>query len=388
MWEDSQTDFYLSRFIIECQCVINSNYLPLLAPSLVNAAGVAITTNPADIQNIIYQKLMTPRSTLSLTMNGVNLIPTSLGGGTPDAKSGPQPQRCVFTALTNTSFILTWSCIAHYWVNNTQAAATSATVTNTPGNKVLYNRWSEVQEIDNCNRSTYTRSGKFVIRSDNPEGKIVDEMRNQMAVVGVRPSFLRKSSRYAVDKSGLALEYIVVDHEVFKKPPSPAFEANGEYTESVGRMAPYRLCTATVRLKGSNQTDQMSLVETAVKVVAAKLRLRGGQFVALAGGDEKAGIATLESARLMIKMYDNEVEFTAQAMIGAGATETILGTFNAFSTANTVTPYHEENYQPDYKSRGSANILLHAAAYYDPSLAGTGVNDDGFLTTGKEPGEK
>lgn len=378
LWEDSATDFYLSRFNISCQCVINANYLPLLAPTLVKADGSLVTTNPADIQNVIYQKLMTPRSTLSITMNGVDLIPTSLGGGTPDAKSGPQPQRCVFTTLTNTSFIMTWDCIAHYWVNNKQANANSATVTNQVGNQALYNRWTEVQEIDNCNYSTYTRSGKFMIRSDNPEGNIADELRNQMAIVGVRPSFLRKSSRYGVDKSGLAIEYTVVDKEVFKKPPTPAFEAKGRYTETIGADfgAKHHLL-ATVKLKGDNNTDQMSLIEAAIKVVSAKLALR------LGGG----GITLVEQAILNFELYDNEVEFTAGGWLACDVKRKNGITGFLRGPQNTKTPFSEPTYQPGYLSRGTSNILLHAAAYYDPSLAGVQV-DGGQMTAGKEPGRK
>ena len=365
--EDSQTDFYLSRFNIECQCVINSNYLPLLSPSLVNADGTLVTSNPAAIQNIIYQKLMAPRQTLSMVFNGVDIIPTSLGGGTPDARSGPTPVSCTFTTLTNTTFIMTWSCIAHYWINNTQASAASAVVTNTPGSPVLYNRWTESQDLDGCNYSTYTRTGKFVIRTDNPQGKIADEMRRQMAVVGVRPMFLRKSSRYAVDKSGLAIEYTVVDKEVFKKPPKPAFEAKGTYTETIGSdFGAKRHIMASVKLKGGNDTDQMSLIETAIKVVSGKIALRlGGQ-----------GITLVEQAILNFELYENEVEFTAGGWLACDTQHNAITGFTR-ATQNTATPLHDPSYQPNYLSRGSANITLHAAAYYDPNLAGIIVTDNG-----------
>ncbi len=377
VWEDSGTDFYLSRFNIGCRCVVNSNYLPLLAPSLVKADGTLVTTNPADIQNIIYQKLMTPRSALSLKMNGVDLIPTSVGGGTPDAKSGPHPQRCTFTTLTNTSFIMQWDCIAHYWINNKQTNANAAPVTNQAGNQVLYNRWTEVQDIDDCNRSTYTRTGKFVIRSDNPQGNIADEMRNQMAVVGVRPNFLRKSSRYGVDKSGLAIEYTVVDKEVFKKPPTPAFKAKGRYTETIGAdFGAKRHILASVKLEGDNETDQMALIEAAIRVVSAKIALRlGGQ-----------GLTLVEQAILNFELYDNEVDFTAGGWLACDTNRKNGITGFTRATANTKTPFYDPAYQPPYLSRGTGNILLHAAAYYDPNLVGVIVDDNGQMTAGKEPG--
>lgn len=389
MYEPSNTDFYLSRFDIGVQCVINYNYLPLLMPSLIDGNGNPITTNPADIQNIIYQKLMTPRSSLSMKFNGVDVVPSSVGGGTPDAQNGPQPQSCKFLTMTNQSFILTWHCVAHYWINNLTGAA-SPLATNQAGSPVLYNRWTETQDIDERNFSTRNRSGRFMIRSDNVEGVSADFIRGNLAIVGVPDGFLRKSSQYIVDRSGLGIDYSVTDEEVFKKPPTPAFRASGKYTETTSVNGARRYGQVQLRLQGDKATPQSKLIETAIAVVSKKLAARGSELT-----NKKGGFNILQSAAMAVDMYDNEIELIAQVSI-ACTEATVATSISAFNSVSmTSTPVSDDKYLPPYQDRGTANMFLHAAAYWDPSLKGVptlqrtsspaGPNQ---MPAGKEPGTK
>ncbi len=223
--------------------------------------------------------------------------------------------------------------------------------------------------------TTRTRSGKVVIRSDQVETGVVDGYRSNFATVGVPLGFVRDSSNYTVSPDGLTLSYRIVDKETFKQPPPEAFEAKGHYTESCTKAGGKRYGEAYVQLKGSKLTPQHVLIDTAIIIVSQKLRSRVFPMTlpdALGGGViNKPVWNILESASLKIGLYENTVEFTMRVM-GTSPTSgyNYIGAFGGIGTYTELSD-NVINYVPPYRDRGSANILLNAAAYYDPSLAVT-----------------
>lgn len=391
--DESGTDWYCTEFDIEVQTIINANYVRWLASDLVSA-GASVTENAADIMHVIRSRLLERRKTLSVQFNGVELIPKKTAGrGTVDVQNGPQPQSCTLYELMNNTFLLSYHIKACYWENNDVDPDRTPIVENQTGNGVLYNRWQETVDIDACQFSVSTREGRFVIRSDNADGRIVDSFRNQFAVTGLRPEFNRVSTHYTVDPSGLALQYRIVDREVFKHPPAPAYEAEGEYTETTTHWAAKRIGEVRIRLKGSKTTPQEKLIETAVGVASAKLILGDGRTGAETttlttggGGTTTGGSATftsvgnrfalLEHASITVDMYNNVVEVRMRAWMKPykRRKDNVAGfRFDGMAW----TPGSEPGYgaaPPNYTARGSADILLQAAAYYDPSLATTVLN--------------
>ncbi len=113
--DESDTDWYLTEFNIKAQCVVNKNYLGLLAPDLA-PGGVPVTDNAAAIMAAIRTRLMQHRRRLSFTFNGVELIPQPQQGvpGTVDAQNGPKPQSCQIVQLTNVTFLIVYHIIARY----------------------------------------------------------------------------------------------------------------------------------------------------------------------------------------------------------------------------------------------------------------------------------
>ena len=384
--DEGGVDWFCTKFDVEVQSVLNSNYLSLIAPSLVGT-----TTNPVDIMNVIRSSLLKPRRSLSITFNGVQLIPAqTAGSGLVDVRNGPKPQSCIITQLTNTTFLVTYRIVAHYWENNNLTGSSPA-VSNQSGNNVLYNRWTETVDIDKQNYTRRTREGKFVIRSDNASGVIADQLRNQMAVVGVPQGFLRESASYTVSPDGLAIQYRIVDKEQFKMPPSPAFEPNGEYIETSTYKGVHRYAECRVALKGDKVTNQSDLIEKAVQVASSKL--------AIANSDAPGttDIALLERAVVRVNMYDNEVECVMRAMLkpagGSSGSEMTGdgrkdGVWGFRYDGMAITPFSEQPIAPpNYLNRGTASLLLQAAAYWDPSLGGTQLDPvGGQNTTGLPPG--
>jgi hypothetical protein len=393
------TDWFCTKYDIEVQAVVNSNYWQLLVPDLPDLTNPdqppSFTEGPADIMNVIRYRLLQRRRAFSLKFNGVEMVPQATAvsppssAGTVDVQNGPIPKSCVITALNNTTFLITWHVIAHYWENDTYNAQ-SPLVTNNKGNPVLYNRWTEEVDLDENGFSTRTRSGKLVIRSDNQYRAEVDLFRNQMAVTGVPAGFRRVSSKYTVTPNGLALQYVVVDKEAFKMPPPPSYRAEGEYIESSTNKGARRWGQCRVRLWGSKDTDQGGLVLVAIAVATKKLRINGAD---LSGSGITARFSWLDAGVIMTKLYENEVEVLLRVLMKpAGPSPQqagIVGGVWGLRLQNLAyTPLSDDViYTPPYSCRGTASLLLHAAAYYDPSLKSTVLNRmEGQLTAGLEVG--
>ncbi len=380
------TDYYVTRFTIECQGILNTAYIAEICPDLVIQAGMDFTDNAGDLMNIIRKRLLKPRQDLSITVNGVELIPKITGlPGTVDSQNGPKPQHCTITPLTTKTFLLTYEIQAEYWECPNIQPSSTPIVQNSPGGPVLFNRWSERVEIDGRNFSTRVREGVFAIRSDNSEGKLADELRTQLAVVGVPNGFLRERSDYTVDPSGLRISYRTVDREVYLLPPFPAYEAEGEYIETSTRMGntPSRVGEVRVRLKADRITNRARLLETAIQVAGSKLVNR--EF---ANG---AFLGTLQQAVVKMELYDNDVECRMRALLnpqsdptGKGRKEQTWG-FRLDRIAET--PYPNGPNQPLYFPRGEISILLQAAAYHDPCLQAQLSCETGQMTNGLAPGK-
>lgn len=382
----SGTDWHLTRYEITVQSIINHAYLFALAPDLLG--NKASFSNPSLILNVIGERLREPRKQLSYKINGVEQIPARQVGTNPgshiDAKNGPQPGGLSILQAGNDTFLISYSITAHYWENNVVSG--DGTIVNRSGSAVLFNKWSETVDIDNANYSKRIREGTFAIRSDNKEGVTIDQIRHKMAMVGVPGGFLRESSSYTVQPDGLAMHYRVVDREVFKFPPSPAFEADGEYFESGTQQGGFqKMVEVRVRLKGSKTTDQAQMLQRALSVAVAKATLKSIAGGGLAVGSLSDGIP--QSASIMVKLYENQVEARVRMLIpsGSGRVESLV---MRIGNATTFTPFSDGvKYQPSYFVRGTASgLLLQAAAYYDPSLISEMDPRTGQMTIGVEPG--
>ena len=377
-----------TRFDIQVTTLINKAYLGMLAPDLVG--GGESTQNPAEIMNVVRSRLLTPRGQLSFECDGHQLIPqpqqdpesSSALIGTVDAKNGPQPQSCNITRLTNTTFLMTYRIIAHYHECNSIDADGFPIVTNLAGNHVLFNRWTETVDIDRTNYSTRTRQGKFTMRSDNFEGKLADQLRSQMAVVGVPNNFLRESSNYTISADGLSIAYRLADKEVFRLPPNPSFEASGEYVETSSiEGGPMRRGEIRLKLRGERATNNADLSQTALNIATAK-------FLNL---NRRAAPA---SAMLMLDLYDQTVEVRIAALMDPGFAAGNERTGNDLFARiwgfklDDIWTVPGTAWQPTMRDRGSASWLLMAAAMYDPCLTATIMDKDkGQLTKGFEIGK-
>jgi hypothetical protein len=298
--------------------------------------------------------------------------------------------------LNNVTFLLTYHIIAHYWVSKSDSINKASGVTYLNGNAVLFNRWSESVDIDESNYTTRTRRGKYVIRSDNNLQFTPDDLRGSMGQIGVPEGFKRARSHYRESPDGLGIEYEITDKEVFKQPPFPAFEADGEYAESTTRKGMLRWGQARCKLKGAKDTPQAKLITTAVGVCASKLLINGADTVnrglVAAAAFGQGGFSNLEHAVIVVNMYRNEVECSMKAMMlplaGANGKGRVFGAAGIRFADMVVTPLSPPKKDPPPNTlRGTGRVVLKAAAYYDPSLQKTFIDPaTDQLTAGKVPG--
>lgn len=381
---DSETDWVRQDFAIATETYFTADYLQLLFPDLVGK-----TDNAADIMNVVRSRLMQPRRQLSVKCAGVEVIPQRQVGNTGfvDAKNGPQPQYCNVIQMNDATFIVSWSIKASYWENNETRVDDDPKVRNQPGNNVLSCRWSESQDIDSCLYTTRTRSGRYTIRSDNAARFIVDKFRSQFAVTGVPRGFIRQSSSYKVDPSGLALEFTLIDQQVYKLPPRPAYEASGRYIEQTVNNGGMRYGEVQISLRGSAQSDPGKLVLAALGIASAKLRANGVNLEG-AGPNNPGRIGVLRHCYLTQDLYDNKVDVNMKAMMNqarffvADNDNRALGKYWGWDVTQVVaTPGSDPRAPRDmnYIVRGTAGdpanrMMLQAAAYYDPSLTNTAID--------------
>lgn len=392
--DESGTDWMYLKFDIAVQCVISVDYMRLLLPDL---EGVNNPDSPAAVMSIVRTRLLMQRKKLSVVVNGEELIPRSPNGVNIgiDAKNGPQPKTVDITALNAESFIVTFRVVAHYWVDSRQEYIDD---TLTPpavmGSPVLNNRWTETVQIGKYLESTRTRSGTFIIRSDNDDNIVADQIRSQMAVLGLPDGFMRESATYTQSADGLSIKYDIVDKEYFKPPPKGAYEATGQLVINTGRLGAITTGEVRLTLRGTSSdffTPQSKLVLAAVSIASQKLYVTGAQTLGEAGLKGR-GFAQLERASIIIDMYQNMVTVVIAARLQKGKKRTAgvvdLGSAAFMQQAFlTKTPGSEGAIRPRpvYLDRGTAGILLQAAAYYDPSLrnqvltAGKAFIDNPFI---------
>lgn len=380
LYEESRTDWYVTQFDIRIQCMLNMSYLNVnTTPGGVGIIRPVNLTKPANIVNLLWTMLMTPRKKLSYNVDGVEMIPQSqanLTGGV-DAMNGPQPQHCNIMQLTPTSFILDYHIIAHYWVNNKGDGSTG----NLKGNNVLYNRWSEQIMMDETMHTTRIRQGTMRIRSDNTSQITPDDLRSDMVVLSIPYKFVRAQSQYAISPDGLTLGYKIVDREVFKLPPTPAFKAEGYFLELGTKPgAVYREGIVNVRLYGAPNIPQSQLYVAAWTIAAQKMSAnlgapqKGVYDNPQADGTTKEvafpqlKIPLLSSVQRKIWLYENIVEVEARALLNFSTARIAGAPIGQGPLTETPGSDDVAKIPPPYTDRGAAGLFLRAAAYWDPSV--------------------
>lgn len=367
VYDDSQTDRAYTRFDLSIQTLININYLSLYGITVANLQSyyntMATTFSAGQIQRYIRQRLLQPRKLLSVRIAGTEMIPNNTvtgQKGTVDAKNGPQPIDCKVIQLHDVTFLVVFTLVAHYWEQDPSNNSIPAKMSPDP---VLYNRYTATQEIDDRNFVTRSRTGKFIIRSDNQTGTPVDELIGKTAFLAPSKGFLRTSSSYTVSPDGLGISYAYVDKQQYRMPPKPAFKAQASVRQVSSLQNGYlRNIEARVRLEGDCKTDQGVLMTTALLIAMNRLAMGGV-------GKGIGHIGIVSAIQLHAELYDNVVEVVAGGINVPTKERKVKAAVGGWEFDDIVqVPNYDPNYVPNFRQLGWVPPLLQAASYHDPSL--------------------
>ena len=374
VYDESNTDLMYTRIEAMVQCIVNKEFISIIDSSITADSPII------NIMRAMRFKLLEPRKTLEVIINGRDLVPTKAGVvGTVDARNGPKPKSCTITQMSDHSFLVTYHIEGHYWENYSSIRA-AETGTNRKGNAVISNRWSDTAEIDQCQFTRRTVEGKVFIRSDNAEGLRVDEIRNNFAIFGIPPGCVRKRAQYRVDPSGLAMSYTLEYEEQYLMPPKPAYEAEGEYTESTTNNGALRWGECRVMLKGAKDTPKDDLLKAALIIMMSKLRVANTKaFIPPTKVQADQGIqlvsivnplSILSNSSIRTSLYRNDVEVRARFMMGPNARTVTEGIATLDPRPVCLPPLGSWGTAPFPKvdTRGTLGLVLRAAVYFDPSL--------------------
>jgi len=227
----------------------------------------------------IRRLLSKPRQTLKVFF-GDSLVlhvepATDINRGTQrkDVNNGPKPrnitvERVVGERLLFISFAIDVSLVEC----GSDGQAPDAT---------LSNRWSVSEEMDDNFFTTRTISGKLYMAVGFRPGNGAADVKalegappfrhKVLTVPPLERGFKRQKISFAVDRTGLICDYVVVDRQVHTSAPWPATKISGSHTESTTTGTKF-FAAANVRLEGPPHANKKRLIETALRVIDSRLR--------------------------------------------------------------------------------------------------------------------
>lgn len=332
-YSDDGMDYLYSKITIGVEAIINS----ALTPSL---GGESATQTEARIRHL----LSLPRKPLEFLVNADSLITVV----PPDAKNGPFPKRHSVKRIGGTQSFLVDFQVETYVVECPAGAPPP----------YISNRYRETVTVDENFYTKKTRTGKVVVRADvgnNPDG-----LRTLIAPP-IQTGFKRESSEWILQEDGLAMTYTIIDREVYLQPPAPSTKAEGEYTEST-TLGAIRFGECRIRLEGAKTSDKGALIELAIVIALTKVRGVNGQLI---GVGNQVG-SMLQSAAIREHLWENKIEVTIKTMLAASP-ERKLSLPTKLDRFGSAIP-GVTNLPPDPGTRGTAGLLLQAAAFMDPCV--------------------
>lgn len=375
VYDESGTDRIYTKIAATVQCLVNTDYA--------SSCGLTLdsTSNVVQMMRMMRNKLMQPRKRLSVWVGNRDLVPNrAMVPGDVDAKNGPQVKSCVISQFDDYSFLVSFSVEGNYWENFTNDRAAELDI-NKPGNTVLSCRWSDSIEMDQSMYSRRIREGTYVIRSDNAGGLTVDGVRESFAMFGLVAGFQRTRANYRVHPDGLKMSFTLEDVEKYFMPPKPAYEADGTYTESTTNNGAHRWAECNVRLRAPKDASKVELIRTALTVMMTKLR-QANSVINTASRDGQnftlfrvQPFNILSSSVIRTQLYDNSCEVSARFMMSPNGRTVINGvsTIDWRTIAYSPAGSPPNSPPPAYYARGTAGLVLRAAAYFDPSLANLSI---------------
>lgn len=351
-YTDDGVDYLYTKVTLSFQAVFNANILPFTIGD-----GTATGTI-----NRVKHYLEIPRQRIQFYVGNDVLIDSPTAGKTVDCKNGPFCRSVNIKRIGGLETHLV-DCVYETYVQDCPAGGTPPSY--------LSHRWTDTAKMDENFYTTWTRSGRVVVRADmltNP-----DSLRGVVTPV-LQPGFVRKSAEYILQSDGLTLQYTITDQEAYLTFPYPACTAEGTYRESSPEGA-RRFIECRVRLTSSKDTQQSDngkadLLQTAMLVAATKIHAGQG----FQGTLHPNSPYMLRTVAVETALWANSVDVMFRAEITALGLTTgeIPMELDRFAEPPAgCDPAFDETNGPTARDRGTAGLQLVAAALGDPCLQAT-----------------
>jgi hypothetical protein len=352
----------------------------------------AMEANAPNTLTQIRRALLTERMKLSFTVGGQQLIPQSTFNAIDainqddevavarlanrpkqqyliDARGGPKPRYCKIVDVSGSTFLIDY-CIDSWWCEDPAL---------TESGDVLSHRWRESVDIDVDFFTTKTRVGKLVVSPHiytKPIGPSLDGLREDLVACAITPGFARTKSHYDIDETGTVLRYSFEEVEQYRMPPVPATRAEGFYDITTQKLnGPGRFVTCSVKLYGPKKKEatQNKLVAVAMGIISKKSKQAGAFFPI--------------KCQVRENLYQNNVEVVMYGRLNPPQNAPNVLDLETSLVGIGVPPLGSEfgTPPPDPGSRGTANLLLHAAAWHDNTLFQKLNNDNALQIPGGLP---
>lgn len=361
-----RNQYLYTKIGIRVRAVVNTALVPG------TQAGVD-NTSAANTMADVRHRLLQPRKRLQFFVGNNLLVDSAADNPGPtfdlDARGGPIPRHCTVTRIAGTQNLFVDFAIDTYLV---ECAGVDKP-------DYISHRFRETVSIDENFFTSRTITGRLTVRadvqSDGPDG-----LRDLIAPK-IPLGFKRVVSEWILEESGLSALYRFVDREVYLQPPAPAAKADGDYIESSAGPGTLRHAECRVRLEGGNKVDGIDdsgdkgvLLDRALALALSKVL---GAEAAFAGAGAPHGGVLLKSAAVREALWDNKVEVVIKAAMPGATQRTrqLPMSLTRFGTALAGVDAQGTGLDPGL--RGSARLLLRAAALIDPCLAAVAPAGDG-----------
>lgn len=355
------------------------------------------TTNesaPAAFARIEHY-LEQPRKRLTYVINGTTVLDVAAlqsVTGTGDVANGPMPEVLSVVRVDGGAAI---------WVEFKVVAHVRICPGTTPQG-YLSNRWKESITIDDTARTTRTRTGRVILRSDF---QVAPDSFRGLATPPIPAGFVRESSNYEITTDGLQVQYVFVDKESYFLPSRGTFKSKATYKETCANGAT-RFAEVNCHVEGDVRSNRRDLLAIAISIAMQRLDRAGisrvattGRWVATGAFSEelfepivdvqiramlKPGPAPSDGRGRLTNTVGNVPPDRFVPGIGAGRLEPIFQRpvegINVPGKPSLFVGWGEAPFgsvgagSPNPGVRGTAGLTLLAAALNDPCLSQTILN--------------
>lgn len=269
--------------------------------NLALAPGVAGQFSPAVIMRAIRMRLLQPRKAFAHVHDDDGGISTLVeSDADSDAANGPFPIDCDITQVTDRTFLVDY-----------------VIEVNIPGcdtnQQFASNRFETTHDINERGYSTITTLGRVIVRSDMKRSP--DSLRP--IITPPMPMGFRRKSMYQVTEDGLAMNYRIVDTEVFLAPPTipgvgQAVEARGRLSVTSTPPGAILYAQVDIHLEGRKDMPKRQLVELAILLALRRLEQTGVMR------NPKNSKPMVLGGAVSEELFDNAVDVSLRGMLGVG----------------------------------------------------------------------